>query len=281
MITVNQVYYSETLVTDELKKNQKYTSGDIEYIVRGADDEEAAIDAVRGAVAKKHLGMRLTSISVSERLDENSWRIRATYDATTGTSNDDGTSRPDYTTEFDFSSTTRHITHSIKTVNSYSKTSQPAIDFGNAINVKKNGAVNEAEGIDIFSPQFQFSETHYFYNRELTTKYKKTLAQMAQKVNNDTFRGYDAGEVLFLGVSGSRAGQDQDDLWALTFKFIVSPNESGIEIGDIKDISKNGWDYAWQYDQDVADVTLKKEPEYAYVEQVYHYDDFKKLGIGT
>lgn len=278
-ITVNQTYYSETLHTDELKKNQKYVSGDIEYVVSGAENEEAAIDATRNAVAKRHLGMRLTSIAVSERLDDTTWRIRCCYDANTGTSNIDGVTRPDYTTQFDFSNTTRHIKYSKQTVSSYALIpGQTAPNFKGAINYS-NG---EIQGLDILSPQMEFSETHYFYDNELTTKYKKTLAALMNKVNNDTFRGYEAGEVLFLGVSGSQAGNDKDDLWALTFRFAISPNEADFAAGDIHNISKKGWDYAWQYTVDKADNNaLRKQTEYAYVERVYDYDDFKKLGIGT
>ncbi|MFA6805226.1 MAG: hypothetical protein WCR17_04545 [Candidatus Methanomethylophilaceae archaeon] len=280
--TVSQTYYSEQLNTDESKVRQKYTSGDIEYIVRGADDEEAAIIAVRDAVSTKHLGMRLTSISISERLDDDSWRVRCSYDATVATSDDDGVSKPDYTVNFDFSSTTKHISHSKRTTSKYSADPEKPIapDYEQAINYN-DGRI---EGVDIISPQMEFSETHYFYNSELTTKYRKTLATMIGRVNNDTFRGYSAGEVLFLGVSGSRAGQDPDDLWTLTFKFAVSPNEEGLTAGDIIGISKKGWEYSWQHMADVVDTVnnvTKKIPMYAYVEQVYDVDDFKKLGIGV
>lgn len=291
-IKVEQIYYSEQLSTNELHAHQKYTSGEIEYIIKGAEDEDKAIIAARAHTANKYKGMHLVSISISERLYDDSWRVRCSYDASVATASIDGVSLPDSSVNFDFSSTTVNIKRSIKTVASYPRVIGAATDnhYG-AINVVDNGEQGKtADGVDILRPQLEFSETHYFFNASLTTKYKRILADTIGTVNNAAFRGYNAGEVLFLGVSGSRAGKAKDDLWTLDFKFAVSLNESNINISGIEGVSKKGWEYAWLYSrarvhaQEGAatnDGALYHRPESAYIEQVYPYADFGQLGIGN
>ena len=138
------------------------------------------------------------------------------------------------------------------------------------------------EGVDITVPVFQFSETHYFTNDEVTPAYKGTLFSLTGKVNAGAFKGFQAGEVLFLGASGARRGTDPDDDWEITFRFAASPNASGISVGDISGISKRGWEYLWvRYadQEDTGSHAIVKRPVAAYVERVYDEGSFAGLGI--
>ena len=111
-----------------------------------------------------------------------------------------------------------------------------------------------------------------------------TLMGLTGAVNNAVFRGFQAGEVLFLGAGGSRRGTDPDDRWEISYKFAASPNQTGMAVGSIAGIQKRGWDYLWvQYGEDV-DATAKvliKKPIAVYVEQVYPIASFAGLGIGS
>jgi hypothetical protein len=115
----------------------------------------------------------------------------------------------------------------------------------------------------------------------VTSFYKAALFALTGSVNNAAFRGFAAGEVLFLGASGSQRGQDD---WEITFRFAASPNVTGLTVGSITNIDKRGWDYLWVRYADMEDTTAKalvKRPVAVYVEQVYPFADLSGLGIGT
>jgi hypothetical protein len=76
--------------------------------------------------------------------------------------------------------------------------------------------------VDIDTAVSTFSETVYFYPWFLTTNYIAFLSRAYGCMNNSPFRGFEPGEVRFLGASGSyRQGDKQAEL---TFKLAVSPN---------------------------------------------------------
>ena len=123
-------------------------------------------------------------------------------------------------------------------------------------------------------PVFKFSETHIFSPGTITTQFKKNIAEMTGRMNSMLFRGYEPGEVLFLGASGQRQGDDPEDMWSITYNFAVSLNQSYIAIGDLTVSYKRGWDYLWaQYKPaDVTHGTVKRivnKPIAAFVERVY------------
>lgn len=164
-------------------------------------------------------------------------------------------------------------THSLETVNSYPS---GAPDFKGAIGVTPNGV----EGVDVVVPQYTFSEVHFIDDASVTTGYKSTIANLTGKVNNATFKGFAAGEVLFLGASGAKRASGDD--WEITFRFAAQGNQTGLEVGDITGIAKKGWEYLWTRFEDTEDTTNKalvKTPQAVYIEQVYPEGDFSGLGI--
>ena len=109
--------------------------------------------------------------------------------------------------------------------------------------------------------------------------YKATLFGLTGRVNNAGFKGFAAGEVLFLGASGSQRGEED---WEITYRFAASPNVAGLTIGDITGINKKGWEYIWVRYADAEDEkVLVKQPIAVYVEKVYDEGNFAGLGIGT
>ena len=128
-------------------------------------------------------------------------------------------------------------------------------------------------------PVYNFSETHYLPAAFIDGAYKATLFALTGKVNGGSFKGFAAGEVLFLGASGSQRGNED---WEISYKFAASPNMTGLSVGALTGIAKGGWQHLWVlYSDQVDQNTLIKRPIAAYVEQVYWPGDFSLLGIGT
>lgn len=176
-------------------------------------------------------------------------------------------------TTFDISTTSAHITQSLQTAR-YPAT---APNHLGAIGVTPDGVA----GVDISVPVTQFTETHYFPESQITNTYKGTLATLTGKVNLSTFKGFASGECMFLGATLTRR---LDGIWPATFRFAVERNRSGLTIGSITGIAKQGFDYLWvDYEivEDATANTLTRRPRAVYVERVYERDNFGLLGIGT
>ena len=177
---------------------------------------------------------------------------------------------------FDTGGGTQHITQSIQTVESYAA-SGTAPDFGGAIGVTHDNV----EGVDITIPVYNFSETHYIDDANVTEAYRGALFNLTGKVNDGPFRGLATGECLFLGASGSKRGSGD---WEISYRFAASPNKSGLVIGDIAGVTKKGWEYMWVRYADAEDQAAKamvKRPVAVYIEKVYEEGDFGSLGIGA
>lgn len=148
-------------------------------------------------------------------------------------------------------------------------------DFRGAIGVS-NDAV---EGVDVTIPVFKFTYTWYPAAHLVTPAYVIQLMAATGKTNESDWKGFQAGEVLFLGPSGAPRGFDD---WEISFHFIASPNVQGLKVGDIENIIKNGHDYLWvRFKNAIEANSVIKVPEFAYVERVYDPGDFGLLGIGT
>ena len=138
-------------------------------------------------------------------------------------------------------------------------------------------------GVDVTMPVLNFTETHTMSGSRVSTAYKKNVAALTGTVNRYSFRGFAAGEVLFLGASGTKRSKKASAPWEITFRFAVSPNQSGLSVGKLTVPNKRGWDYLWvRYADKVSDnrKNVVKEPVAAYVEQVYPEGDFGNLGLG-
>ena len=252
---------------------------EIPYLVFNVADESAALAATRPKV-KAIAGMSLESIEVVERINGTTWKVKAIYEVDEEQPEDDNNNDDEDQSMFAFDTGggTKHLNQSIKTDGKYPK---DAPDFAGAIEVDNEGNVN---GIDVTMPVLNFTETHTLAGSRVSTSYKKTLAGLTGTVNRSGFRGFERGEVLFLGASGTKRSKKSSAPWEITFRFAVSPNQAGLQVGDIKIARKYGWDYLWvRYADKVAEggKNMVKKPVAAYVEQVYPEGDFGRLGIGN
>lgn len=180
------------------------------------------------------------------------------------------------TTSFNTVGGTAHITQSISTKHSGKAddvTDDPP-DFKGAIGV--NG--DSIDGVDIAAGSGAYTVTHYFDDNDVTNDFINKLTKMKPFVNNAPFRGYSAGEVLFLGAAGSQRGEDA---WEVTFSFAISENVDDYVLqGCSEPFAKDGHDYLWiVYKDGKNNNNFVKTIKYFYVEQVYDRGDFSELEI--
>jgi hypothetical protein len=253
------------------------TSAELIYIVTGTASDTDAKDALEAEAPATWDDLTRTEVEVEPvRIDTGDadsciWRGTARY----------GQSPPTESSTYSFDTTggNQHVTNSLATPGKYKVSADPndPPDFKGAVGVTENGV----GGVDIVVPVFQFAETHYKPSAFVTVAYVQTLRDLTGTVNDDAFKGFAAGEVLFLGATGNKRGGGD---WAITYKFGVSPNRTNIEVGDITVASKKGWEYLWVFYRPKLDADAKivvQRPVAAYVEKLYEEKDLSDLGIGT
>lgn len=163
-----------------------------------------------------------------------------------------------------------------KAQRTYNVGSSTAPDVGLAIGVTPDGI----DGVDALIPTYQFTERHLLTDAQVTATYKAALFATTGKVNDATFKGFAAGEVLFLGSTGAKRGRAK---WEVTYRFAASKNFNGAHAGATS-VRKDGWEYLWVLSADKVDNTAKamtKQARGVYAAQIYDPTDFSVLGIGT
>ena len=179
---------------------------------------------------------------------------------------------------FDISPQTTKITQSLGTITKTGIGVEVAPDFKGGIGY--NGKT--FQGCDKVVGSLSFTITQYKPIENITNAFVQQLEECVGCVNNNVWRGRQAGEVLFMGVSGSKRSEDD---YQLAFKFQSQPNASGLSVGEITGIQKGGWEHLWILYEDHEDASaspkyVAKKPRAAYVERVYNSVSFPtQLGI--
>jgi len=139
--------------------------------------------------------------------------------------------------------------------------------------------IDPPEGCEIYEPVPSFQETHIIPASTMTLTYRNALCRLIGKVNNATFKGWQAGEVLAMSVSGSRRASTD---WEVTFRFSVRENKTGLTIAGISGIDKKGWEYLWPYYKvAVGGTSLLNEVTHVIVNQVFATGNYTGFGIGV
>jgi hypothetical protein len=224
-----------------------------------------------------------------EYLGDDAWHVEVSY-VKEGAADDPNEPDPlRRSRSFDTGGGTSHIT---QVAGSPAETRYPssgpnaATDQKGAIGVDESGV----QGVDIVIPALTWTETYDVPSVYVSSAYIVSLSKVTGTVNNAAFRGFPAGEVLFLGASGSQEWDERkgDGPWTLSYKFVQSPNAGpqqtipALTIGSISGIQKKGHEYLWiRYEDNVSNNSLVKEPKFVYVNKVYRETNFSDLGIGT
>lgn len=249
-------------------------SAAIKYTITTTDQSEAtAWTALAAAAPSTFNSQNRDSLQVVGTEVPDLWEGVANYKP-----HEEQDKEPPATGEADWSfstmGATKHITNSIATSNSYGG-SPP--DFKQLIGAREDGV----DGVDIIIPSFNFTQKFYVLKANFTAAYMGHLHKATGKTNDDTFLpefegvavSFAAGEVLFNGAQCSSRVDDVE----VVASFSAIPNETGLSIGGISAIAKEGWEYIWIHYEEQDDAVAKrlvKRPLAVYVEQVYGEYDY-------
>jgi len=216
-------------------------------------------------------------------LGDNAWQVTINYEKTGADPKE--TDPLKRSRSFDTTGGTQHITQACSvgsggTLDFEKRFPSTATNMSGAIGVDSNGV----NGVDIIVPNLQWQEQYDVPNAYVTASYVRGVAGITGTTNNASFRGFDAGEVLFIGCSGTQEWDDQKGKgpWSLSYRFIASKNVVGQTIGNITGIEKKGHEYLWvRYEDSIESSAMIKRPKAVYVSKVYKDSNFSDLGIGT
>ena len=269
-----------TIVRRGKKGTSSYTKS---YKIFGTADDVELHAAINAEISSVGYGWQYPGVSDAQLyvdqysvsyLGDNAWQLTINY---TKEGAEPSSSDPmKRARSFDTTGGTQHMTQAY----AESRFGANAPDQRKAIGVDSNGV----NGVDVVVPQLQWQESYDVPNAYVTATYVRGLAGITGTTNSSAFRGFEAGEVLFIGCSGSQEWDDQKGKgpWSLSFRFVASKNVTGEPIGDISGVSKKGHEYLWvRYEDAVDSNVLLKKPKAVYVNKVYKESDFSALGIGT
>lgn len=276
-LRIEKAYYDRSESLDAKDKSGRLKSVEIPYIVFGVETERDAIQALKSKGIEEIQSMLCTSISTDERLASDIFKIVASYepdpdweDPSGGGS--DTKDEKQYSISFEIGGGTQHISHSIETVQRVPH-SAPHL----------NGAINfdgqNVNGLDIAGGGITMTETVEIKAVEIDAAFVKSIAEKQNKLNHESFRGFNPGEVLFLGATLSQQGTGKTAKSSISYKFQISMN-STVKAGS-ESVEKKGFEYAWvKYKPalDTASKTIGQEVEGLYVEKVYDSTSFSGLG---
>jgi hypothetical protein len=287
-ITFEEKIESRSIQTDEYGYLK---SAEFIYILRGTADEALALQTAFDNTSSYYAGVGNTLFRTSVKVDPvhadsitdtGIWNVTVEYAPPSLAQQAASVS----VVTFDTTGGTQHIGHSIMTRSVSVAGGDIAPIYGpvgsaggGAIGVTDDGNV---EGVDITVPVYTWSEMREFTDAQVA-QYRPYWYSLTGKTNNAAFKGCAAGECLFGGVSGSKRTEGSTEgKWEVTAKFSASPNRTGIVIGAMTNISKQGWDYMWiRYKASGDGHHLVQTPLAVYVEQVYESGNLALLGFGT
>lgn len=273
-ITCEEKYESRSMTDGQ--------SAELLFIIKGTSHEADALAALDASATEWYYGLLRQPLDIepihvdTTKDDASIWLGTARYQ-NPSYQQQEPPATGDSSFSFDTSGGTQHITQSLSTINRYAPSGKTAPDHKGAIGVTSDSV----EGVDITTPVYTWSETHYLSDSVMTLGYRGSLFSLTGRVNSASFKGMAADECLFLGAAGSQRGSGED--WEINFRFAGSPNKTNITIGTITGIAKKGWEYLWvEYanDLDPAAKRMVKTPLAAHVEKVYEDGDFSILEIG-
>jgi hypothetical protein len=182
--------------------------------------------------------------------------------------------------DFDTTGATVHITNSKEEVGRFPPNDAP--DQKGVIGVDGD----QIHGTDIVIPALKMNYTFRHPEGEMTEAHARFLASITGTTNSTAFRGFDAGEVLFLGARGSDGTIAEA---SVTYQFAMSQNvtaANSLTFGDISNIVKKGHEVAWVKHMETTETGGSNDyavriPQFVYVNRVYDAIDMASaLGFG-
>lgn len=239
-------------------------SATLEYFASGTADASYVMAYAINATPLIYDGLYRQDVQISAVASDQwditvpySWQNRVTYDL-----------------DFDTTGGTIHIQASRETVGAYGGAAN-VNDYKGMIGVH----ADQVDGVDVVIPALKLSVKFQHQVGALNIDRIKALARMTGKVNSDPFLTFAAGEVLFLGCTGSQGTATPTNV---AYQFACSENAQGLTIGQIAGIAKKGHEYVWiRYKPEVVNGAAVMQAQSAYVERLYEATNFQAtLGFG-
>lgn len=258
-------------------------SGSIEYLVFEAVDFVEAMEAAVAAAPPVAFFMTIVGVSLGEELIDDPVYGHV-YQVTVKYGEVQRKEVGDEEVSFTTSGGTEKRTQSYGT-RSYPSASSPETkrlggelvgpDFQGAINVTENGV----DGVDVPAPKLELTIKKIFPADWDILASAQVCSYLTGAVNSAPWRKWDAGEVQFLGAEATQKGNKPIEA---TFKFAISKNADDLQVGDIGNIRKLGWEYLWiryRQEKDETAGVLVRVASCAYVEEVNRYANFRDVGL--
>lgn len=285
-ITVKQAWTGVDLSLEQGSGSNSNSTATVTYIVEGTGDDITACTSAYEFAPDEFSEIPKKSASVAERLTENAWKIEVNYGSESKSSSGDSGSEDDEATmNFDCSAGTKHMTQAIEQTCVYagSGESKDSSDEASAVPIGwngKDGSESEAAGVDVSIGELRETYTKTMSKSKVTgTSWKRKVAELVGKVNSGSFKGWNAGEVMFLGCSYSAPSKGSKKV-SVSFHFAIRLNESKATVAGQNIGSKKGFEYLWALtDDEVRDGERKRKVRKIYKAVVCETDGFGGLGI--
>ena len=285
-ITVKQAWTGVDLSLEQGSGSNSNSTATVTYIVEGTDSDITACTSAYEFAPDEFSEIPKKSASVAERLTENAWKIEVNYGSESKSSSGDSGSEDDEATmNFDCSAGTKHMTQAIEQTCVYagSGESKDSSDEASAVPIGwngKDGSESEAAGVDVSIGELRETYTKTMSKSKVTgTSWKRKVAELVGKVNSGSFKGWNAGEVMFLGCSYSAPSKGSKKV-SVSFHFAIRLNESKATVAGQNIGSKKGFEYLWALtDDEVRDGERKRKVRKIYKAVVCETDGFGGLGI--
>ena len=285
-ITVKQAWTGVDLSLEQGSGSNSNSTATVSYIVEGTEDDITACTSAYEFAPDEFSEIPKKSASVAERLTENAWKIEVNYGSESKSSSGDSGSEDDEATmNFDCSAGTKHMTQAIEQTCVYagSGESKDSSDEASAVPIGwngKDGSESEAAGVDVSIGELRETYTKTMSKSKVTgTSWKRKVAELVGKVNSGSFKGWNAGEVMFLGCSYSAPSKGSKKV-SVSFHFAIRLNESKATVAGQNIGSKKGFEYLWALtDDEVRDGERKRKVRKIYKAVVCETDGFGGLGI--
>ena len=285
-ITVKQAWTGVDLSLEQGSGSNSNSTATVTYIVEGTEDDITACTSAYEFAPDEFSEIPKKSASVAERLTENAWKIEVNYGSESKSSSGDSGSEDDEATmNFDCSAGTKHMTQAIEQTCVYagSGESKDSSDEASAVPIGwngKDGSESEAAGVDVSIGELRETYTKTMSKSKVTgTSWKRKVAELVGKVNSGSFKGWNAGEVMFLGCSYSAPSKGSKKV-SVSFHFAIRLNENKATVAGQNIGSKKGFEYLWALtDDEVRDGERKRKVRKIYKAVVCETDGFGGLGI--
>lgn len=266
------------------------TSAEIKYLVIHPATKRAAMQAcftdapdhieAENADSLSKSGVRFDGIS-----GDGCYEISVLYEEESDNAGGEYSSGSDVdkvvASSFDCGGGTRHITHGTEQV-----IIDGELDPGGAIGWNgKYGSESQIAGVDIPAAQIRESYTRRISKTKLTTAFRRKVASMVGSVNNAPYKGWNPGEVLFLGCTYSSSNENKKQTTVdVVYNFAIRTNEESFTCnGKTYSCQKKGHEYVWM----ISDTVVKEgEAPKLDIKGIYHEKnicpgvDFGEFGLG-